>query len=334
MKALRIDGQTPGGKRSRLADSVPLATPFSLQIFPVYGCNLACRYCLHSLPASERGFVSSKAVMDYEIYQKCIDDLTAFPEKLKMLRFAGTGEPLLHPRLADMIAYAKERRVAESSDVVTNGIALTPEMSEAFVKAGLDRIRFSIQGLDDSAYASCREKGVFKRLVDNISYLFHHRGNTKVYVKIIDCALPEHGEEAFLEIFGDISDYIAVEHLIPAVDKIDYTKIGATELTQNGVKVAEAEVCPQPFYMLQLNPDGKVVSCCAMETAFEAGDVWEESLFDIWNGEKLRQFRRQQLLGRKSVFPVCVKCRQYRYAMFREDVLDGDAEEILMRIGG
>ena len=44
MKAQRIDGQTPGGKRTRLADVLPLSTPFSVQIFPVYGCNLACAY--------------------------------------------------------------------------------------------------------------------------------------------------------------------------------------------------------------------------------------------------------------------------------------------------
>ncbi len=332
MKAVRIDGQTPGGSRARLADLVPLDTPFSLQIFPVYGCNLACEYCLHSLPVSERGFVAEKSLMDETLYRKCIDDLKAFPRRLKMLRFAGTGEPLLHPRLADMIGYAKQCDIADSLDVVTNGIALTPEMSDAFVRAGLNRIRFSIQGLDDAAYSFRREKGVFHRLVENIQYFYRHRGNTKIYVKIIDCALTGSGEQLFLEIFGNISDYIAVEHLIPAVDKIDYAKIGNSELTQNGGKVADAEVCPQPFYMLQLNPDGKVVPCCAMETTYILGDAQKESLFAVWHGEKMRYFQKQQLSGNKSFFPVCAKCKQYRYAMFEEDVLDGDAETLLGRL--
>jgi len=333
MKAIRIDGQTPGGTRSRLADLVPLDTPFSVQVFPVYGCNLACAYCLHSLPVAERGFVAETVVMDETIFRKCMDDLSGFPRRLKMLRFAGTGEPLLHPRLADMIAYARRCDIAESVDVVTNGVALTQEMSRAFIRAGLHRIRFSIQGLDDSAYSFRREQGVFHRLVENIRYIYHHRGDMKIYVKIIDCALPENGEERFLEIFGDIADFIAVEHLIPAVDKIDYSKLGNAELTQNGAKVAEADVCPQPFYMMQINPDGKVVPCCAMETAYIAGDAQKESLLDIWKGEKLRNFQRKQLAGEKSAFPVCAKCQQYRYAMFDEDVLDGSAEEILGRLG-
>ena len=86
MRAVRIDGQTPGGKRTRLADVLPLATPFSVQIFPVYGCNLACAYCIHSVPPAERGFVAGKVMLDYALYEKCIDGLAEFPRRLKMLR--------------------------------------------------------------------------------------------------------------------------------------------------------------------------------------------------------------------------------------------------------
>ena len=120
MKAQRIDGQTPGGKRMRLADALPLDTPFSVQIFPVYGCNLACAYCIHSVPPAERGFVAGKVMLDDALYKKCIDGLTEFPRPLKMLRFAGTGEPLLHPHITDMVAYAREKEVAETIDIVTN----------------------------------------------------------------------------------------------------------------------------------------------------------------------------------------------------------------------
>lgn len=92
MRAQRIDGQTPGGKRTQLADVLPLDTPFSVQIFPVYGCNLACAYCIHSVPAEQRGFVAGKVMLDYGLYETCIDGLAEFPRPLKMLRFAGTGD--------------------------------------------------------------------------------------------------------------------------------------------------------------------------------------------------------------------------------------------------
>ena len=332
MKAQRIDGQTPGGKRQRLADRLPLDTPFSIQVFPVYACNLACAYCIHSVPPAERGFIASKTVLDMELYRKFVADLKEFPRPLKMLRFAGTGEPLLHPEIAAMVACAKEAGVAESLDIVTNGLRLTHELSAALVEAGLGRIRISLQGLSDDAYAYTKKRGVFQKLVENIRWLYAHRGDTKIYVKIMDCALAEGEEAEFLRFFGDIADFIAVEHLIPAVEQIDYEKLAGhalADVTQNGAAVRMAEVCPQPFYMMQLNPDGKMVPCCAMETAATLGDVAEESVRAIWHGERLRAFLEAQLRGEKSAYTTCAKCRQYRYAMFEEDVLDGEAERLL-----
>ena len=332
MRAQRIDGQTPGGKRTRLADVLPLDTPFSVQIFPIYGCNLACAYCIHSVPAEQRGFVAGKVMLDYGLYETCIDGLAEFPRPLKMLRFAGTGEPLLHPRIADMVAYAAERGVADTIDIVTNGLALTEELSRALIAANLGRIRISIQGLDDEAYAHTRRRGVFHELVEKIRFFYEHRGRTKIYVKIIDCALKEGEKELFLETFGDISDFIAVEHLIPAVPQIDYDVLGgAAEVTQNGAAVGSAVVCPQPFYMMQLNPDGMIVPCCSMETPYILGDLAKESMRAIWQGRKTEAFRRAQLTFQKEKYPVCAKCRQYQYAMFEEDILDGDAAILMER---
>ena len=151
-------------------------------------------------------------------------------------------------------------------------------------------------------------------------------------MKIIDCALKEGEEELFLETFGDISDFIAVEHLIPAVPQIDYDVLGgAAEVTQNGAAVGSAVVCPQPFYMMQLNPDGMIVPCCSMETPYILGDLAKESMRAIWQGRKTEAFRRAQLAFQKEKYPVCAKCRQYQYAMFEEDILDGDAAILMER---
>ena len=49
VKAKDISGQAPGGKRTALADVLPLHTPFVIQIFPVYACNFACKYCIFSV---------------------------------------------------------------------------------------------------------------------------------------------------------------------------------------------------------------------------------------------------------------------------------------------
>lgn len=333
MKAVRIDGQTPGGKRAHLAEVLPIDTPFSVQVFPIYACNLTCSYCIHSVPLKERGYITDQTVMNYALYKKCINDMTGFSNKLKMLRFAGTGEPLLHKDLAKMVAYAVEKNVADSIDIVTNGVLLTPLLSKELVNAGVTKIRISIQGVRAEAYQYVSKKeGFFQEFLGNLKFLYEHRGKTQIYIKVIDCALEDGDKEKFFAMFGDICDFIAIEHLIPAVEQIDYEKISkhnAEFVTQNGAELQSAEVCPQPFYFMQINPDGKIVPCCAMKTSYIAGDANIENLCAIWNGKKFNGFRKKQLQKEKSIYPVCKQCRQYRYMMFLEDMLDYEAERLL-----
>ena len=333
MKAIRIDGQTPGGERSHLGQVLPLQTPFIVQVFPVYGCNFQCKYCIHSVPVQDRSFISNKSLMDFGLYKKAIDDLCQFPQKIKMLRFAGTGEPLLHKHIVKMVEYAAKKEIASSIDIVTNGVLLTPELSTDLVNAGLTRVRISIQGVNSQKYAqTASEEFDFEQFISNLTFLYKNRSKTQVYIKIIDCALDEGDEDEFFRIFGDICDYIAIEHLLPAVSQIDYsnlTKDSYHGLTQNGVKMQSAEVCPQPFYLMQINPEGNIVPCCAMETTSILGNCKTESLLSIWNGKRYNIFRNTHLLKRKEAYPICKKCQQYKYTMFPEDLLDNYTEKLL-----
>lgn len=335
MAAIRIDGKTPGGSRSLLANSIPLDTPYLIQIFPVYGCNFKCNYCIHSVDEKERSFIANKKVLDFNLYKKFIDDLKKFPKPIKMLRFAGTGEPLLHKQIADMIYYAKENKIAESIDIVTNGEYLTKSLSDSLIKAGLTTLRISLQGLNENSYLkTCSKKIDYKAFVESIEYFYKNKKDTKVYIKIIDCAMDCGEEELFYKTFEKICDYIAIEHVLPATDHIDYSDVmkEKSDLTQNGNKLQEANVCPQPFYMMQLNPDGNIAPCCAMETTATMGNIKVNSATDIWNGKVFNEFRIKQLKNEKSEYNICAKCVQYKYSMFKEDCLDSYSKKLLNKI--
>ncbi len=337
MSAEKINGITTGGKRTPLADVIPLSTPYLVQVFPAYACNFKCNYCIHSLKVEERGFISDKVFMNLEIYKKSIDDLKSFPQKIKMLRFAATGEPLLHPDIVEMVAYAKDANIAESIDIVTNGSLLTPELSKSLVNAGLDWLRVSIQGVSTKKYWDVSGvKLSFEKFVKNVSFFYDNKEQTQVYIKTIDIDMSENEKSEFYTIFEPICDKIAIENLTPATSHIDYTKLSERNLdkSQNGNSVTTAEVCPQPFYMLQINSDGNVVPCCAMETAVVLGNVANESLQNIWYSESLRAFRIMQLKKKKAQNQTCASCENYRYGMFDEDVLDDRTEEIITSLKG
>ncbi|WPX07800.1 radical SAM protein [Anaerocellum danielii] len=333
MKNKIVKGITPGGERTVLGEVLPLDTPFLIQIFPVYACNFRCKYCVHSLPKDKHGYMSNETFMDIELYKKCIDDMTLFNKKIKMLRFAGWGEPLLHPNIAEMVKYAKEKDIAHSVDIVTNGYLLNEKVSLALVEAGLDKLRISIEGLSEAKYKDiCGVDIDFKSLIKKLTFFYKNRGNTKVYIKIIDCALENEKEKKqFFDIFGEIADFIAIEYLTPAVDEIDYqSMVNGRELnvTQNGSLILNSKICPQPFYMLQVNPDGNVVPCCSASYPIILGNVSEKNIVDIWYSKKFKEFQRKMLDGVKNASDVCSRCKQYRYAMYKEDVLDDYAEKL------
>ncbi|WP_164848537.1 SPASM domain-containing protein [Halobacteriovorax sp. HLS] len=56
-------------------------------------------------------------------------------------------------------------------------------------------------------------------------------------------------------------------------------------------------LCPVPFTSLILNPDG-IVGCCREKgTKHEIGNIKNETIEEIWNGEKLKSWRREFLTG-------------------------------------
>lgn len=329
---------TPGGARERLQNVLPLDTPYLIQMFPVYGCNFRCGFCLHALDRRQHGYISDTPFMSMELYRRCIDSMKRFPRKLKMLRFAAIGEPLLHRDIAEMVAYAKRAEIAQSVDIVTNGALLTPELSDRLIEAGLDRLRISIEGLSAADYRKNAGAALdFDSFVSQIRYFYEHSGRTHVYIKIIDYMVQEPGRrERFFKIFRPVCHSIAVEHLTPTIAEIDYDRLSGgmeTDKPQNGEALLDAQVCPQGFYMMQINPDGKVVPCCSMKYPAILGDAVQSAIPEIWTGTAFDRFRLEMLRDRTRMGPVCRDCKLYLYDLHPEDVLDGARRALAKKYG-
>jgi MoaA/NifB/PqqE/SkfB family radical SAM enzyme len=134
--------------------------PEFVQIEPVGQCNLKCRMC----PVVYRE-EKAPAFMPYEAFCRLIDEF----EGVKELHLQGLGEPLLHPRFFDMVAYAAARGIEVSTN--TNLTALSERRAEACVKSGLARLFVSLDAADREAYESIRIGARFDKLVRNLAWL-------------------------------------------------------------------------------------------------------------------------------------------------------------------
>lgn len=327
--------QSPTGSRAILADILPLDTPLVVQIFSIYACNLSCKFCHFGLDKDKRPFICSHKVMDLSLYKKCIDDMSSFNRKINLLRFCPTGEPLMDKNIIEMVEYAAKKQVAENIEILTNGLLLTNTLSRKLVESGITRLRISIYGVNASMYQKiCGKKIDFDKLVENIRFFYDLKVKSKrkisLYIKTMNCALADEREkEQFIEIFKDICDAYAIEQVIPTVDGIDYSQWideGKPNTNTMGFVLPSINVCPLPFYLFTINPDGMVIPCCK-DYKSPIGNANNESLSQIWHGA-MRSYQRRMLDGVAKSEKICANCGFAKNRPFLEDILDNDVERL------
>lgn len=135
-----------------------LARPFFrlLQIEPTMLCNLRCVMC----PWHEMR--SKDAIMAWETFLRIIPSL----KRTKEVDLTGGGEPLLHPRLVEMVGLAKEQgcRVGFS----TNATLLKEEAARDLIENGLDWIAYSIEGVTAETYEGIRRGASWREVLANM----------------------------------------------------------------------------------------------------------------------------------------------------------------------
>ena len=206
-------------ERTLLADVVPLRTPYSVYVYPTNCCNFRCTYCAHSMSNEElkKRYYFVKEAMSLPTYLKIIEQLTQFPQIIKLLSLTGVGEPLLHKDIATMVKIAKNSGKFEKVEFISNGSLLTPKLSDQLIANGLDTLRISLQGISSKKYKEiCGANIDFDKLINNIKYFYKNRNNnTKLFVKVLDVALEKNEEQYFYQLFSDCSDRMFIEKVQP-----------------------------------------------------------------------------------------------------------------------
>lgn len=322
------------GERNKLEDVLPLNFPYSLAIDPCNLCNFECQFC--AIQTAEEELLFKKQFMEKELFEKIIDDLNEFSEKLKVLRLSGQGEPLLNPHIAEMISYAKQKDVADFIEIVTNGSKLNPQLNKKLVESGVDRIRISIEAVNGEGYFEMTNRKIdFDAFVANINDLHDKSGeHCEIYIKTVDAAVDTNEKEKqFYDTFENICDRIWIDQVAPLWSDFDELnkRFDVKCIGMHGQKVQMVNVCPFPFYNLVINPDGEVTACCAdWKRKLVFGDLHKQSFKEIWNGDILKSFWIDMLKGNKSSYEMCAKCLLPMYDC--NDNIDDFAQIILERL--
>lgn len=314
-----------------LGNVVPLNTPFIVVIEPSGFCNLKCIFC--PINDDVNGKNLKRSFMEFSLFQKVIDDIKIFGEKIKVLRFIGNGEPLMNKEIIKMITYAKEAAIAKKIEITTNGTLLNEKISKELIDAGLDILKISVEALrEEDFFSIAKYKIDMKQYISNIQFFYENKKQCNVYIKINNLAVKsEEDEKLFFKYYGDYADNIFIERISPVWPEFDNNLDLDYKESRFGKSVEKKIACPHIFKSIMICADGEVVPCCAdWQRKLNIGNVSQNSMYSIWNGDHLRDLQIAHLKGQKEKIIPCNACLYNEYC--DTDTLNGFEKNILKRM--
>lgn len=153
----------------------PLA---KIYLEPTSRCNLDCRGCMRRSWEEPTGMLSSA------LFERLIASLKRVPS-FSAMSFWGMGEPLLHPRIAEMVAAVAS--LGAETELVTNGLLLSRQAARDLIEAGLDRLIVSVDGASPEGHAAGHggaDLATVQANVRELRLLRHERGGAKPEIGI------------------------------------------------------------------------------------------------------------------------------------------------------
>jgi len=136
-------------------------TPYAAIIETSNTCNFNCPTC----PTPHKKIYNRRPaqLMDFEVYKKVIDNIKKY---VHVIYLYNSNEPLLHPRIVEMIKYATQANL--HTMISTNCSLLNEKMSRELLDSGLGEIRFAFDGLTKASFEGFRQGGNFELVKANI----------------------------------------------------------------------------------------------------------------------------------------------------------------------
>lgn len=295
------------------------ALPNTVYLETTSACNLNCVMCAAQRPSTKQlkpsGFINPR------LFRRLVDEIVTDLPSVRWLYLHKDGEPLLHPQIVDLIEYASARH--PDVTLVTNATLLTEEISRAILATRLQKIRFSVDGLNRATfervriqlpaneYVHLRVPVSFDAVMANIERFLRLKGETgnrtlQVGLRTTDFKPTASQIAAYREYWQKRVSFVEVAELMSwsgAVGKED--------------AAADRHACLAPWASLVIGWDGTLVPCCSyIPDASGTG-----SLYDLESGtllEALRAPHRRALMAAhldgalQAEAPYCVDCRDWR----------------------
>jgi len=319
-----------GSKEYQNMYKVRMDFPILIDVEPTNACNLDCIFCARQ--AMKRPTV----LMPMGTLKTIVDEMKNYKTSI---RFSGWGEPTLNPKIVDFVKYPLDNGII--THLTTNATCLTPELSRSLLKAGLNKIKFSLQGLTENEYNRMRRTKKdsdsgdgYKNVVKNIETFIELRNELEIPCHIqvsVSMLKNEQENKTFQQSFydkwitkvdgiwglGKIGVY-GGKPLLTSFQRVkDLGRISDEDLRQSRPRrkedVNKGKKCTELYNKISIGAEGIMKACCDdYDNQLAIGEVGKDTIKDVWDGEKLRNLRKNIESGDiAKVPPFCKNCDNY-----------------------
>lgn len=269
-----------------------------LRISVIDRCNFRCSYCMPK--EEEHGPYQFLAKEQWLSFDEIHRIAQAFVQcGVKKLRLTG-GEPLLRPRITDLVKILSGIPGVEDLALTTNGSKLS-EFAGPLKQAGLNRLTVSLDTLDSRTFRlmngtdspiqqvlngiECAQKAGFTsikinvvvqkgvndhQIPDMVNY-FRGSGHVLRFIEYMDVGTCNHWDKKYVVPSKDILKQIQEIHPLEPVDRQYYGEVASRYHFSDGSgEIGFISSVTQPFCQsctrIRLTTDGRLVTCLFAET--------------------------------------------------------------------
>ncbi|MCK4625785.1 MAG: SPASM domain-containing protein [Phycisphaerae bacterium] len=282
-------------------------------------CNLQCKHCNYrfGLPhyTRDRGFANRQTI------EKILNEANLHGISVLMNY---DGEPLMHRDFIDYLQLATELGV--NTYFNTNGTLFDKAFADRLVTFYTGSVFFSIDGSKEW-FERIRVPAKYEQVVANFNYFIqaNEAKGWPITIGVGFCNLGQSVEDRreFLDKWLPRVNYVSMGEVN---DK--FGTVISEPMTV--LHVRKRPVCVVPWQTCGICHNGDIIPCSIYVTRANTanaifGNIYEQSIRDIWHGEKFTRFR-QMIAQEQYEASFCEKCQRWLCQFSFPDVIEGDTK--------
>ncbi|MBF0406799.1 MAG: radical SAM protein [Candidatus Riflebacteria bacterium] len=281
---------------------LPLKYPIILNIEPTNRCNLSCTFCPRKI--SKRKLADIQWIDFEKIAQEAADNGPIYKIFLQK-----DGEPLLHPKIVEMVQCLKSLNSARNVTIISNGTLLNGDLFTSLAKAGLNDIIISVDAVDARSYSELKGRDCYHTVKKNLEEAARIKNisgfkGPRIKARMVERKGHEIEKEVFSQIWSGIADSVDITPF--------HTWMNSVEDQRTYTSSIERYPCSLLWYTGIINADLSVSPCCIdYNCAGVIGSLEHSNFYSVWNGREFNNLRRNHLFSEYSNTRICGSCQYW-----------------------